>query len=57
MTDRITLHGLTLIVWRDGVEVARVPLSTSAALGLLADLASALARQQGRRKIEQEDGK
>lgn len=52
MTDRIALHGMALRVWRDGDQVASVPLSTAAALGLLADLAEALARQQGRQKIE-----
>lgn len=56
MTEtRLALHGMALVVWRDGAEVARVPLSTAAALGLLADLAEALARQQGRWKIQQED--
>lgn len=52
---RIALHGLTLHAWRDGAEVATVPLSTAAALGLLADLASALARQHGRQRAERDD--
>lgn len=52
MADRIALHGLTLIAWSDGVEVARIPLSTATALGLLADLAEALARQHGRQRAE-----
>lgn len=55
MADRIALHGTTLHVWHDGVQVATVPLSTAAALGLLADLAEALARQQGRQRAERND--
>ena len=42
----ITLRGMTLHVWRDGQEVARVALSTGAALTLLADLARAVVRAQ-----------
>ena len=52
---RIALHGTTLHVWRDGDQVATVPLSTAAALGLLADLAAALARQHGRQRTERDD--
>ena len=38
--------GPVLHVWRDGQEVAAVPLSTPAALTLLADLARAVVRAQ-----------
>ena len=40
--DLVTLRGMTLHLWRDGLEAGRVTLSTGAALTLLADLATAI---------------
>ncbi|TQM93553.1 hypothetical protein [Roseinatronobacter monicus] len=34
--------GPVLHIWRDGIEVAQVTLSSTAALALLADLATAI---------------
>ena len=39
--------GPVLHVWRDGREVAQVPLTIPPALTLLADLARAVVRAQG----------
>ena len=36
--------GLVLQVWRDGKEVARVPLTTGAALALVANLVTEIRR-------------
>ena len=35
---RVTSHGMTCNVWRDGVQVVSIQLLMAAALGLLADL-------------------
>lgn len=40
--DLVTMRGLTLHLWRDGLEAGRVTLSTGAALALLADLATGI---------------
>ena len=40
--DLVTLRGMTLHLWRDGLEAGRVTLSTGAGLALLADLATAI---------------
>lgn len=40
--DLVTLRGMTLHLWLDGLEAGRVTLSTGAALTLLADLAQAI---------------
>jgi len=40
--DLVTLRGMTLHLWRDGLEAGRVTLSSTAALALLADLATAI---------------
>lgn len=46
--DLVTIRpGPILHLWRDGIEVAQMPLSTPAALTLLADLARAVLRTQG----------
>jgi len=40
--DLVTMRGLTLHLWHDGLEAGRVTLSTGAALALLADLAKGI---------------
>ena len=42
LCDLVTLRGMTLHLWRDGLEAGRVTLSARAALILLADLAQAI---------------
>jgi hypothetical protein len=47
--------GPVLHIWRDGAEVAAVPLSPSAALSIASDLLAAIAVQAGAQRCRPDD--